>query len=241
MYDTTLMVRGDYTVGVHAHPYGFEWAGTPPGPGDPPTRGSWTGRVGLLIARYGWKSTDGNLEHLNGFVYEYITYSGDGVNETHADGKNYFVPVDPPFFAQYRNPLDGFVDGGSGSTRHVALSEGRLRDEHLVPGLHIPMPLVVDPDHWDHAEHDFTRSYTGIQQYRFFCEECGANELMPGPDQGDQTIVRTFQPAAPWQACNHYDRRWRYTCRKFGTTYNVSSWLTLNWHGIIGDSYQGDD
>ena len=92
-------------------------------------------------------------------------------------------------------------------------THGHAWDRHKIGG---PLLPPADPAVF---------TCTARQTYRFFCEECGADETIPGPHGGPHEIVRTFAPSPDGS-------QWRYTIAKHG--YNA--WMDLDETGFLTDS-----
>lgn len=188
----------------HAHPRGFHLVRHI-------DRG-W-GEIGF---EYRWESSDGSAPDQAGeltslescVLYEVTTYAGN--DGTFEDG--WFIPPDPPFAGwRFRDPTDGRT-AEVGMECFVA-THGQAWDRHKIGGRLLPPA----------EEAVFT--CTAVQSYRFYCDACGADEVIPGPRGGPHEIVRACAPS-PEYGC------WRYTIEKHG----FSAWMDVDEAGFVADS-----
>lgn len=170
---------------------------------------------GEAAFEYQWDSTSGvkaaedaqNPDLTLCYLYEWTTYAQ---NEGRWEG-GYFYPSDPPFVGwRFRDPTDG-------RTAPVGLecfpaSQGWAWDRHKLGG------MLVLPD----APGLFT--VQAVQEYRFKCEVCGYDAIVPGPDSGPHTIIRSFEVAG--------GGLWRYALAKHGRRF----WMDLDEQGYRDDS-----
>lgn len=173
---------------------------------------------GEIAFEYRWDSTSGeadagsaakpDLAHCH--LYEWARYSGAGGHT--ADG--WFHPADPPFPGwMFRDPMDG-------RTAPVGLecfpaSQGWAWDRHKIGGR-----LVIPPPG--------PREYliTATQTYRFFCDRCGVDEVLPGSHSGPHSIRRAFRRK------EDAGEVWRYSITK----HDQCAWMELGPGGFIADS-----
>ena len=196
-----------YTVSlttIHAHPTNVRLSTT--------TTPNWKDMTcGTLRFWYDWDSDSGSLTDLgNCTMYELVSYSGDG---TTSNGK--FYAANPPFDNWiFNNPtrvsgpantghqIDDVMRGGSGS-------------------FNVPTNYYMGSG-W---------TIKGMQHMRFHCNTCGADELIPGPDNLNQ-ITRSFMWVDTYEFCHQADRRWIYKATKHGHT----AWLMMNSTTWLSDS-----
>lgn len=161
---------------------------------------------GELACEYRWDATEGSVEGLERCqLYELIRYADT------SEEPGWFFAADPPFVGwRFRNPTDG-------RTAPVGLecfpaSWGYAWDRHKMLG-RLALP----------AE---SREYVirGIQEFRFQCELCGADEVVPGTHSGPHAIERRFTPVG--------SGGWRYSTVKHG----LSAWMDLDANGYVADS-----
>lgn len=171
---------------------------------------------GELAFEYWWEASDGSspdeageltsLSHC--LLYEVTTYAGNVGKYV----EGWFVPPEPPFAGwKFRDPTDGRT-AEVGMECFVA-THGDAWDRHKVGGRLLP---PVEPA-------AFTIS--AIQTYRYYCDECGRDEIIPGPRGGPHEIVRTFAPSPT-------EGLWRYTVTKHG----FEAWMDVDEAGFVTDS-----
>ncbi len=185
-----------------------------------------------MAFEYRWNSTsalshnssDDALDLNHCFLYELTTYAGNV--GTYQGG--YFVAPNPPFAEWwFRDPTDG-------RTAPVALgcfdaSAGWAWDRHKMGG-----KFVMPDQSPDGPALSPKPPYTIVatQQYRFYCERCGMDALVPGSHCGPHAITRTFAPLSNNLNSNNlndvpatfqkdfllrsYYTLWRYTLQKHG-------------------------
>jgi DNA-binding transcriptional MerR regulator len=196
--------RGSRPPRPHAHPRNFALARHI-------DRG-W----GELAFEYWWEASDGSspgdsgeLDSLSHCVlYEVTGYAGN--EGAYTDG--WYIPPEPPFAGwRFRDPTDGRT-AEVGMECFVA-THGRAWDRHKIGGRLLP---PVEPA---------TFSFKAVQTYRFYCDECGLDEVIPGPRGGPHEIVRTFAPS-PTHGL------WRYTVSK----HDFSAWMDVDEAGFVADS-----
>lgn len=175
---------------------------------------------GEIAFEYRWASTSGAGDGASGarpdlahcHLYELTHYSGN--RGRYADG--WFYPAEPPFAGwKFRDPTDG-------RTAPVGLecfpaSQGWAWDRHKIGGrLVLPAP---GPEEY---------LIVATQSYRFFCDLCGTDEIVPGSHSGPHPILRTFRtkegPGEP--------EVWRYSITK----HDHCAWMDLGPRGFIIDS-----
>ncbi len=132
---------GNYTVTVHAQPYGWYDAGYNDPDGTHHTGPNISG--GVMTFVWGWKSTSGSLADLAGItMYETVDYSGNPGTFS-ADNK-LFYPQSPPVQAGYHVP-----NGRAGSTIDPTVLYAR--------DAHSPFPVMSTA----------AITFTVPQQYKF--------------------------------------------------------------------------
>lgn len=143
-------------------------------------------------------------------IYEVTSYAGN-VGRW-ADG--WFYPPDPPFAGwQLRDPTDGRT--GPVGLECFPASQGWAWDRHKLAAA-----LVIPPV-------DDAYRIIATQSYRFFCDHCGVDAIVPGPDAGPHAIVRAFQPKEGTDGAV-----WRYRITKHG----LDAWMDLRADGFVADS-----
>lgn len=175
---------------------------------------------GEIAFEYHWDSTGGHqgadgLENTGlayCFLYELTRY--EACEGTEREG--FFFPPDPPFLQwKFRNPTDGRT-GPVGMERFAA-AQGWAWDRHKLSGrLALPENSAV------------VYRINSRQEYRFHCELCGEDTVVPGPDAGPHTIMRTF-------ALNRTAESgciWRYEIVKHG----ICAWMDWGAEGYVTDS-----
>lgn len=168
---------------------------------------------GELAILYQWDSSSGNLDDLRYCsLFELTHYEGNqGTNKA-----GFFNPPEPPCMGwSFRTPTDG-------RTAPIALgcftaTEGWAWDRHKLPG----RLLVL-------ANLDFTLRITAVQEYRFHCEWCGIESIVPGAHSGPHPIVREIRDIS----IQSNAVVWRYTCTK----HHHSASLDLSPEGYVADS-----
>jgi hypothetical protein len=179
----------------HAHPTEFHLA-------------RWLDRGwGELACEYRWSSTIGevcDLEHCR--IYEVIRYKDNGLTES-----GWHTAPNPPFVDwRFRNPTDG--RSAPVGLECFPASQGWAWDRHKLFGrLELP-------------QHPAVYNVQGMQEYRFACDLCGMEELIPGSHSGPHEILRTFSPCTKGL--------WRYSLVKHGLT----AWMDLDSDGYVADS-----
>lgn len=197
---------------------------------------------GTLKFQYQWDSTSGvkgtdgitNPDLQNCYIYEFVTYTGDG-----SDVNGYFIPTNPPYNGWwFRSPTDSRIPPGT----PAQADWGKAQDTHkwgaaMYPFSAFNVPLInvmwiegggfipigdTDPE-W---------RIEAVQTYRFHCNVCNADMIMPGPDGGTHTIERLYKAVTPFLFCDQDSRVWRYSTKKHG----VEAWLDMNRNGFIADS-----
>jgi hypothetical protein len=177
---------------------------------------------GEIAFEYRWDSTTGvkdtasrrnpDLAHCH--LYEFTRYSGP--LGRHEDG--WFYPADPPFIGwRFRDPTDG--RSGPVGMECFPASQGWAWDRHKIGG-----PIIIpesDPEEF---------LIVATQSYRFFCDRCGIDEVVPGPHAGPHEIVRTLR-RVELTGLSDGDV-WRYSITKHGQ----SAWMDLGPQGFVGDS-----
>ncbi len=215
MYDTTLMVRGDYTVSIHAHPYNFRLAPDLPSPDENPHNDGG----GVFDFQYVWGSTDGNMSNLSRIlVDEFVSYPGNG--------PTYLYPC-PPFVGwESRNPTEGHT---ADPPRTKSGDLGFTYDYHyLGGGFQVP-------------DAPSTTEIPASQYYQFHCPDCmqpGEWKPIEGPNSGPHSIVWRFAPISlpgfeegdPTMDCWYDVGIWRYSVTKHGRT----AWLNMTRYGLLG-------
>lgn len=159
--------------------------------------------------RYLWESDDGDLNHLaNCVIYEFVTYNG---NEGTYGSGTYTAP-NPPFDNWvFSNPLRGSAIPATGGILY-----DWIRRENF------NVPLAYYMRNW---------TITSVQQYRYHCNLCGADEVVSGVDN-QNIITRVFDYIDPYEFCLQRERRWKYSATKHGFTV----WLIMDYNGRIADS-----
>jgi len=138
----------------------------------------------------------------------------------------YWQRIVPPFVGwMFRNSTDGRTATDGVGT--INLTAGAANDRHkFLPGWKLQPILILNPyEMW---------TITATQQFRFYCNVCGTDAIVPGTHSGPHTIVRRFfpKPNSPYQPCNNRDREWRFTTTKHG----ITAWMDLSYNGYLGDS-----
>jgi hypothetical protein len=183
---------------------------------------------GEIAFEYAWDSSSGCKEETtrenSDLGHCYLYERTDYAVEEGTESEGFFIPLDPPFVQwRFRNPTDGRT--GPVGLECFAATQGWAWDRHKLPG-----KLAVPPQ--------ATSAYTilAVQQYRFHCELCGADEVVHGPDAGPHTILRTFAPKPPdIQNVSSALRGgciWRYAITKHG----VCAWMDWDPQGYVADS-----
>ncbi len=178
---------------------------------------------GEIAFEYRWDSTSGSKDAItlenpdlgHCFLYEWTCY--DVTGGTEAEG--FFFPPDPPFAQwKFRNPTDGRTGPVGGE--HFPATQGWAWDRHKLPGR-----LLLPKETAD--------SYTirSIQAYRFHCELCGEDAIVPGADAGPHPIVRAFAPQAEAPFASG-PRVWRYSLIK----HDICAWMDWDLAGYVADS-----
>lgn len=171
---------------------------------------------GELAFEYWWEASDGSPPNEAGelaslsqcLLYEVTTYAGNAGQ--YVDG--WYIPPEPPFAGwKFRDPTDGRT-AEVGMECFVA-THGDAWDRHKVGGRLLP-PVEADA---------FT--ITAVQTFRYYCDECGRDEVIPGPRGGPHEIVRTFVPSPTTGL-------WRYTITKHG----FEAWMDVDEAGFVTDS-----
>jgi hypothetical protein len=177
---------------------------------------------GEIAFEYRWDSTSGegdtgsleraDLAHCH--LYEVTHYSGN--KGKYVDG--WFYPVDPPFAGwKFRDPTDGRT--GPVGLECFPASQGWAWDRHKIGGR-----IVVPPC----GPVEYVISAT--QMYRFYCDLCGVDEIVPGANGGPHLIVRTLRRKE--EAGGAGTEVWRYAIAK----HDRRAWMDLGPSGFIGDS-----
>jgi len=169
-----------YSAHIHAHPYNFKEASY-----------SDDGQ-GQMFFTYNWKSTSGDLNSINGLVYEHVDYSGNpcppGQHITDSTtGKPGYEPPSPPFGGWYL-PLiaDHYLDP-TNTAVSAAANAGKLDDSQFK----LKIFNIGTDNKYQPA------SFSGVQEYRFHCGTPGCPDnstptKIDGPDAGAYTILRDF-------------------------------------------------
>jgi hypothetical protein len=124
-------------------------------------------------------------------------------------------PPDPPFAGwQLRDPTDGRT--GPVGLECFPASQGWAWDRHKLAGA-LVIPSCGPGEYL----------IVATQSYRYFCDRCGVDETVPGPDAGPHQIVRAFRPAEGTEA-----DVWRYSITKHG----LAAWMGLRARGFVADS-----
>jgi hypothetical protein len=175
---------------------------------------------GEIAFEYRWDSTpegeapaaEGGLDLAHCHLYERTHYSGN--RGQYADG--WYYPEDPPFIGwKFRDPTDGRT--GPVGLECFPASAGWAWDRHKIGG-RIVVP-TSDPE-----EH----LILAMQTYRFYCDLCGMDEIVPGPDAGPHPILRSFRR----EEAGGPGGVWRYTITK----HDRRAWMDLGPRGFIVDS-----
>jgi hypothetical protein len=177
---------------------------------------------GEIAFEYRWDSTSGekdpasrgtpDLGHCH--LYELTRYSG--TLGQHVAG--WFCPADPPFIGwKFRDPTDG--RSGPVGLECFPASQGWAWDRHKIGG-----PIRVP----ESGPGEFL--IVATQTYRFFCDLCGMDDLLPGSYAGPHEIVRAFRRAEPVGLSD--GEVWRYSITKHGR----GVWMDLGPQGFVGDS-----
>jgi DNA-binding transcriptional MerR regulator len=171
---------------------------------------------GELAFEYWWETSDGSkpneageLESLAHCVlYEVTTYAGN--DGQYVDG--WYIPPEPPFAGwKFRDPTDGRT-AEVGQECFVA-THGEAWDRHKIAGSLLP---PVEPAVF---------TITAVQTYRYYCDVCGRDEVIPGLRGGPHEIVRTFAPSPT-------PGLWRYTVEK----HDFTAWMDVDESGFVSDS-----
>jgi len=173
---------------------------------------------GEIAFEYRWDATGGEggatddvtaLAHCH--IYEVTHYSGNVGRWS--DGR--YHPPDPPFAGwRLRDPTDGRT--GPVGLECFPASQGWAWDRHKLAGA-----LVIPPS--GPGEYRIVAT----QSYRYFCDQCGIDEPLPGPAAGPHLIVRSFGPKA-----GAGGEVWRYSLTK----HERVAWMDLGARGFVADS-----
>jgi hypothetical protein len=173
---------------------------------------------GEIAFEYRWGSSSGDADGSGGGVaelahchlYEVTHYSGNPGR--YADG--WFFPMDPPFAGwKFRDPTDGRT--GPVGLECFPATQGWAWDRHKI-GERLVIPATGPDEH----------VIVAVQTYRFFCDLCGVDEILPGPHAGPHAIRRVFRRN------EEAGEVWRYSITKHDTC----AWMDLGPDGFITDS-----
>jgi hypothetical protein len=175
---------------------------------------------GEIAFEYRWDSTSGykdadglaNPDLAHCFLYELTRYE---VREG-TEREGFFFPPDPPFVRwKFRNPTDGRTEPVG--LERFAATQGWAWDRHKLPG------RLILPAHSAAVYRILSR-----QEYRFHCELCGEDAVVPGSDAGPHAIVRTFDLSGTAESGSI----WRYEIVKHG----ICAWMEWAAEGYVADS-----
>lgn len=213
---------------------------------------------GEMAFEYQWDSTTG-LKGEDGLtnpdlncckLYEMTSYASNA--GTYQDG--YFHPTSPPFPEwRFRDPTDG--RSAPVALGCFAASQGWAWDRHKLGGA-----LIIPPDEVSIRDGFYGGIYSikAIQEYRFHCEVCNMDAIVPGKSSGPHSIRRIFalkdnlsvlQPEKPSdnnsdtysEQCVVYNasslpsptrRVWRYMLLK----HQSKATMDINENGYVDDS-----
>jgi hypothetical protein len=177
---------------------------------------------GEIAFEYRWDSTSalkaedalGNPDLSHCFLYELTHYE----IESGTLSEGYFIPSCPPFDNwRFRHPTDGRT--GPVGCECFAATQGWAWDRHKLGGrLIVPEPTSV-------------YTITAVQEYRFTCELCGVDQIVPGSASGPHLLLRRFAPQTEDQSRSTLPV-WRYSVSK----HDLSSWMDVDRNGYVADS-----
>jgi hypothetical protein len=167
---------GGATVSIHAQPYNFRQKASP-------LVNNSTGSLGFA---WEWSSTDGNLADLTSCtVYEYITFSGDGIAGVDGNGVPAWAPWAPPVGPTSAGVRYGYANPTIAPDVTKSVNYGNARigtadDEFKAPAL-------------IHPNHGPKTTWTGHQGYYF--DDSATGEIKtkipsPKPTDDEDDIVR---------------------------------------------------
>lgn len=182
---------------------------------------------GEMAFEYQWNSTSGlkgedrltNPDLDSCMLYEMTSYAGN--EGTYQDG--YFLPPSPPFMGwRFREPTDG--RNAPVALGCFAASQGWAWDRHKLGGaLSIPDSNI--------ACNSAIYSIQAVQEYRFHCEICDMDAIVPGKSSGPHSIMRVFA-----EKDNLFIRRaeqvWRYQLEK----HQSIATMDIDIKGYVDDS-----